>query len=162
MINEERERLLKALTGQLGALLELISSQRACSYDCKSLILGTLTHDLLSANRGFFRRSSAFEGLSLTAVTTMIRKFQLPQLYRPYTSEAGRVFVRNVWVVKKAATLPSERSDSGSQGEGTPPQICEGSGYRLAEHICSLRRLVVSEMEGLSNLVVKGLELPKC
>ncbi|KAK7415737.1 hypothetical protein QQX98_005650 [Neonectria punicea] len=151
MIGAEREGLLEVLTTQLHSLIQNISDNVTCEIECRSNIVGTLVHEMMSSNIFLPRPCRPFEGLSLSTITGMIWNFQLPGLY--YISSSRDSIPSGSWIVYR-----EKPAHSTAKSPAKKKKKVDSLYYGAIRHKCDLQDLVDSEITNLQT-EVEGLKL---
>ncbi|KAK7430496.1 hypothetical protein QQZ08_003015 [Neonectria magnoliae] len=149
-IDAEREGFLEVLTTQLRSLMQSISDNVTCKIECRSNMVGTLVHEMMSSKIFIPRPCRPFEGLSLAAVTGMLRNFQLPGLYCVSGELEG--VPNGSWIVYREDIEMSMRRSKKKKKKSSMLYIDS------MKHNCDLQDLVDSEIANLKT-GVEGLKL---
>ncbi|KAH7113441.1 hypothetical protein EDB81DRAFT_768137 [Dactylonectria macrodidyma] len=170
MIDAEREGLLEVLVTHLHSLVQRVCQDGiTCESECKSIVLGTLIHEMMSTKLFLPKPSRPFVDLSLSATTEMIREFQLPTLYHSNGSHGSYGWNSSLpcgaWVVHKETfghsdfeKCPDLKFPKSKKKKKKGSELIYDSSGTLKEHTCHLQELVDSEIIGLQT-EVQGLEL---
>ncbi|KPM43772.1 hypothetical protein AK830_g2801 [Neonectria ditissima] len=166
-IDTKRESLLELLISRPHALLQRISNDTHCDYECISNVVGTLVHEMMSSRIFLPRPCQPFTGLSVSTVAGMIRNFELPGLY--HSDAPGGGYYMSVpsgtWLVYRGGSVAHDEKpplpDCGGvliparrkAKKAKKPEL--GS---VKRHVCDLQTLVEEDMEGIKTHV-KGLKL---
>lgn len=123
----------------------------SCDHECKPLLFGAFTLELMSAKLTFPCPSTPFSGLSVEGIRNWIQDFRLPNIYRP--SDLPRkhpVLTEDTWLYRDAKKGPLRFSLGGSFAD-TYAQV--------VDHSCPLRTMVTTSISG-ALATASGLNLP--
>ncbi|RSL40435.1 hypothetical protein CEP53_013370 [Fusarium sp. AF-6] len=139
-----RQDHISSMVTKLNSIMQVIETG-SCTHECKVLLFGAFTLDLMSAKLTLPCPSTPFPGLGVEEIINWIQKFQLPKVYRLDDLPRNNPdLTKDTWIYLDAKNKPIKHNLSlDSPAEG---------------HSCALRSLVTTSVSA-ALAKVNGLSL---
>ena len=107
-IDELRQEILDRIFTAVYELLDRLQVTSECSYECSSMLLGSLIKQLVKNAAYSPRITRPFDGVRIKETTDMIKNFQQPRWRGPYCSNGDFSDTHSCSIQQKLATTMNE------------------------------------------------------